>query len=115
MLEMRFPTFKEGELADVLAYVFVSRYAGTQGDPLRGKEIYRAQGCAFCHGLDGEGTLGPPLEQVTPGAESEEIVQRMWNHAPEMWGEMGEHQIEWPRFDPYQLADLLSFMRTAWE
>ena len=115
MLEMRFPTFQEEELADLLAYVFVSRYAGTKGDPLRGKEIYRAEGCAFCHGLDGEGTLGPPLEQVAPGAESEEIVRRMWNHAPEMWGEMGEHQIEWPRFEPYQLADLLSFLKTAWE
>jgi mono/diheme cytochrome c family protein len=115
MLEMRFPTFEEEELADLLAWVFVSRYAGPKGDPARGKEIYRAEGCAFCHGLDGEGTLGPPLEQVTPGAQSEEIVQRMWNHAPEMWGEMGEHQIEWPRFEPLQLADLLAFLRTAWE
>ncbi len=115
MLEMRFPTFEEEELADLLAYVFVSRYAGTKGDPVRGREIYRAEGCAFCHGLDGEGTLGPPLEQVTPGSDSEEIIQRMWNHAPEMWGEMGEHQIEWPRFEAHQLADLLSFLRTAWE
>lgn len=113
MLDMRFPTFNEEELADLLAYVFVSRYAGTKGDSVRGKETYRAKGCAFCHGLEGEGTLGPPLEQVTPGAQNEEIVQRMWNHAPEMWNEMGEHQIEWPRFEPEELADLLSFLRAS--
>jgi len=114
-LDMRMPVFSKDELADLLAYLFVSRYGGAPGDIERGRIQYRDKGCAFCHGLDGEGTLGPPLEQVTPGEEKETIVQRMWNHAPEMWVEMGDHQIPWPRFDAKDLADLIAYMSRGWE
>jgi mono/diheme cytochrome c family protein len=109
-LDMRLPTFREDELADLLAYIFVSRYGGQPGSLDRGEEVYRSYGCAFCHGLEGEGTLGPPLAQVTPGAEKEAIIQTMWNHAPEMWDEMGDHQLAWPRFEPQELADLMTFL-----
>jgi hypothetical protein len=34
----------------------------------------------------------------------------MWNHAPEMWTEMGDHQLAWPRFEPLELADLMTFL-----
>lgn len=114
-LDLPLPTFKTGELADLLAYIFVSRYAGQPGDTSRGREIYREFGCAFCHGLDGEGTLGPPLQQATPGAALEQIAQDMWNHAPEMWQEMGLHQIPWPRFGAQELNDMLSFLVAAWQ
>ncbi len=109
-LDMRMPIFSEDELADLLAYLFVSRYAGEPGDLERGRVQYRERGCAFCHGLDGEGTLGPPLDWLTPAEEMEQVVQRMWNHAPEMWGQMSEHQIPWPRFEAGELADLLAFL-----
>ena len=114
-LDLPLPTFRQGELADLLAYIFVTRYAGLPGDPEQGKIVYTDLGCAFCHGLAGEGTLGPPLQQVTPGAAREQIAQTMWNHAPEMWEEMGLHQIPWPRFEAQELADLLTFLVAAWE
>ena len=113
-LDMPLPRFEEQDLSDLLAYVFVSRYGGSSGDQERGLQVYRDKGCAFCHGLDGEGTEGPPLRQVTPNADAASIAQRMWNHAPEMWSEMGNHQIPWPRFEPQELADLLTFMTLAW-
>ena len=114
-LDLQLPTFREGELADLLAYVYVSRYRGAGGDPLRGGAVYGDLGCAFCHGLEGEGTLGPPLNQVTPTAGAEQIIQGMWNHAPAMWEEMGAHQMPWPRFDAQELTDLLSFLVSAWQ
>ena len=113
-LDMPLPTFREDELADLLAYLFVSRYAGGHYDIRRGEAVYREHGCAFCHGLEGEGTLGPPLRQVTPGASNEEIVQTMWNHAPDMWSEMGNHQIPWPRFEAQDLADLVYYLISSW-
>jgi mono/diheme cytochrome c family protein len=115
MLDMPLPRFSKDELGDLLAYLFISRYSGPGGDPERGAEAYRDLGCAFCHGLDGEGTLGPPLQQVTTGGSKESITQDMWNHAPHMWDEMGLHQIPWPRFEPQELADLLAFLTTGWE
>jgi mono/diheme cytochrome c family protein len=114
-LDLPLPTFREGELADLLAYVFVSRYAGRPGNSANGGAVYGDLGCAFCHGLDGEGTLGPPLQHLSSSASSEKIVQLMWNHAPQMWQEMGLHQIPWPRFEAQELSDLLTFLSDAWE
>jgi mono/diheme cytochrome c family protein len=114
-LGLPLPTFRHGELADLFAYIFVSRYAGRPGDPEQGRSAYTELGCAFCHGLDGEGTLGPPLQQTTPGVAKEQIAQDMWNHAPAMWEEMGLHQIPWPRFEEQELQDLLAFLVGAWE
>lgn len=112
-LDMPLPTFGEGELADLLAYLFISRYDGLPGSAERGEDLYRSKGCAFCHGLEGEGISGPPLDQI--GGETKEVIaQRMWNHAPGMWTEMGEHQIPWPRFEAQELADLVAFLSGSW-
>ena len=54
-LGMAPPTFRQDELADVFAYLFVSRYAGKAADPNRGADLYRLKGCAACHGPAGEG------------------------------------------------------------
>jgi len=113
-LDMRMPIFSKDELADLMAYLFVSRYGGWPGNLEAGRLQYREKGCAFCHGLQGEGTLGPPLAQVTPGEEKEVIAQGMWNHAPDMWSQMGDHQIPWPKFDTQELADLLAYLSYGW-
>lgn len=58
----------EGEVWQVLAFVRslgrVEREA-VAGDPVRGEEIYRSQGCAACHTIHGRGgPLGPDLTDV---------------------------------------------------
>lgn len=114
-LGMAPPTFKEEELADVFAYLFISRYDGRPGDRERGSAVFRKKGCAGCHGEDGEGGVGPGLRGVTTGEAKERIVQRMWNHAPRMWGEMGARQIPWPRLEADELAGLLAFLADGWK
>jgi len=42
----------------------------------------------------------------------ESVVQKMWNHAPQMWERMRERQVPWPRLEPGELADMLSFLAT---
>jgi mono/diheme cytochrome c family protein len=114
-LEIPLPEFEGEELAELFAYLFISRYDGEPGDPERGRTYYQDQWCAACHGLDGEGAgIGPALRGVTSRETREQVVQRMWNHAPEMLEEMGNQKIEWPRITARELADLLAFLATAW-
>ncbi len=103
------PTFKGEDLADVFAYLFVSRYAGRAGDLARGKLVYKQKGCSGCHGPSGEGAGGPRLQGIA-GETKEQITQRMWNHAPKMWDKMGAQQIPWPRIDPDELSALLALV-----
>jgi mono/diheme cytochrome c family protein len=107
---MAAPTFKEEELADVFAYIFISRYEGLKADRARGEAAYRQKGCVTCHGPSGEGGMGPVLRGVTTGESKERVVQRMWNHAPQMWDRMGTQKIPWPRFDADDLGGLLAFL-----
>jgi mono/diheme cytochrome c family protein len=114
-LGMAPPTFRGEQLADVFAYLFIARYDGQKGDLERGKTVYAVKGCASCHGEAGEGDTAPPLSETTVGESKELIVQRMWNHAPQMQVQMGEQRIAWPRFEAAELAALLAFLSEGWD
>lgn len=114
-LGMTPPVFQGDELADVFAYLFISRYDGQAAPTERGGAVYREKGCAACHGPGGQGGIGPPLRSVTSGATKERISQHMWNHAPQMWSTMGAHRIAWPRFEADELAALLAFLAADWK
>jgi mono/diheme cytochrome c family protein len=109
-LGMAAPMFNDEELADVFAYLFISRYEGLKADRARGETAYRQKGCVTCHGPSGEGGIGPALGGVTTGERKERLVQRMWNHAPQMWGHMQSQKIPWPRFDAGEFGGLLVFL-----
>ncbi|HEV2719253.1 MAG TPA: c-type cytochrome, partial [Thermoanaerobaculia bacterium] len=66
--------------------------------------------CASCHGVKGEGGIGPPLAKVLAAQPKEEIARRMWNHAPEMSSRMSDRRIPWPRFTADELASLIWYL-----
>lgn len=113
-LGMALPTFKGEDVADLFAFLFVSRYDGRPGDLSRGGIVYRQKGCVVCHGPAGAGGNGPSLRTAT-GEPKERIAQRMWNHAPQMHEKMGARQIPWPRLEPDELASLLALLADGWK
>jgi mono/diheme cytochrome c family protein len=113
-LGMASPTFKGEEVADVFAYLFITRYEGRPGDLARGRTGYRQKGCVVCHGEAGEGVSAPPLKGMA-GESKEQIAQRMWNHAPQMRERMGTHQIPWPRVDAEELGAILALVADGWK
>lgn len=104
------PVFRNEELADVFAYLFISRYDAVDAPADRGFAVYREKRCASCHGLRAEGGIGPALTSITRGKPKEEIARRMWNHAPGMLARMTDRRIPWPRFTPEELAALIRFL-----
>jgi mono/diheme cytochrome c family protein len=110
---MATPVFEDNELADVFAYLFISRYDALNVAPRRGGEIYREKRCASCHGLRGEGGVGPSLAAVK-GEPKEEIARRLWNHAPLMRQTMADRRIPWPRLTAGELAALIRLMADGW-
>jgi mono/diheme cytochrome c family protein len=114
-LGMAPPTFKGEDVADVFAFLFISRYESRPGDLARGRTIYRQKGCVVCHGQEGQGgDIGPSL-RGSSGEAKEQITQRMWNHVPLMRDKMGVHQIPWPRFDAGELAALQALLADGWK
>ena len=112
---MATPKFQKEELADLFAFIVVTRYDGPLADKAKGRNAYIQKGCSTCHGMDGRGGIGPGLRKVTTGESRERIAQRMWNHAPQMGVSMGSRQIPWPRFEASELAGLLAFLSDEWK
>jgi mono/diheme cytochrome c family protein len=111
---MSTPQFRNQELADVFAYVFVSRYYGDEAPVDRGIVVYREKRCASCHGINGEGGIGPALARATAGKTKEAIAGAMWNHATAMGARMSDRQIPWPRFTADDLAALIRLLTEGW-
>jgi len=107
---MTVPEFAEGELLDLFAYIFIARYEGESGDPAGGRGVYESKGCAVCHPLDGRQGVGPRLAESLHSKTREDIMQTMWNHAPEMDRVMQDQNLSRVRLDPAELADLLAFL-----
>jgi mono/diheme cytochrome c family protein len=105
-LDIPRPVFHGEELADVFAYLFISRYHGEPPPAEAGRTVYAKKGCLSCHGSNG----GSALRASLAGKSKEEIAQRMWNHAPVMGSQMGTRGMRWPRFEPQELAALLRFL-----
>lgn len=109
---MSVPVFAEDELLDLFAHVYTARYQGEAGDPGRGEAVYGGKGCAVCHGGGGTGDPAPSLRDRLAGADREEIMQRMWNHAPAMDAKLAEKNLSWVRLDAAELADLLAYLES---
>jgi len=112
---MKAPVFRGEDLADIFAFLFVSRYHGGSPSVERGRTMYDQKGCSSCHGLRGEGGIGPALATITAGETKEQIAQRMWNHAPVMRERMGSLRIPWPRVTPDELAALIHYLSRGWK
>jgi mono/diheme cytochrome c family protein len=109
------PTFQGDEMADLFAYLFLTRYQGPPGDATRGEAVYRKAGCASCHGPKGEGNIGPALRPLTGGETKEAIAQRMWNHAPQMGQRMSTYAMPWPQLQADELTDLFALLEAGFE
>lgn len=117
-LEMEPPTFSEGELADLSA--LIRQQAGPSarvprllapGNPNRGRALFRAKGCATCHGGNARGgDGGPNLAESDLHRSAEAIAGLMWNHALAMSDVMRARGVAWPVFEEAELADLVAFL-----
>jgi cytochrome c551/c552 len=87
MAELRLvrPTFRESELADLLAFLYFLNYFDEPGDPNVGKVLFAQKHCIQCHSLGRIGGVsGPRLDTLPRGTSPLRIAQDLWNHGPAM-------------------------------
>lgn len=95
------------EMADLVAYLFSTRYFDEPGDPERGKAIFVKKQCSLCHAkgskkLDLAGLRG----QISPIF----MAQMMWNHGPNMLEGMRKAKVPWQKIDGKEMVDLMEYL-----
>lgn len=109
------PVLKEGDLADLSAFVRQAAEGGPRervllspGNPNRGRTVYEIRGCRSCHATQSQS--GPDLRRSDLHRSAEALAATMWNHAPGMNASMVRQGIAWPRLTAEELADLIAFL-----
>ncbi|MCT0254954.1 cytochrome c [Synechocystis sp. CS-94] len=83
---------------------YVSQVLGLEGNAERGRAIFQAN-CAVCHGVQGDGYIGPSLRGVAQRKSQGHIVRQVVSgQTPPM-----------PQFqpNPQEMADLLDYLKTV--
>jgi len=112
--QMERPTLSPDEMGKLAAYLFYLNFLDEAGDVARGRDLFERRSCSRCHQLAGRGgTVGPRLDELKGYASSLFLAQALWNHGPEMAAKMTELQLDRPRLESHDVADIGAFIRGA--
>lgn len=104
------PKLSGQDMADLLAYVYVSHYFDPTGNARRGQQVVRDKGCLGCHSVRGNGgTVAADFARSgvvrTPGG----LVAGMWNHSRLMEAQAQRQNVVWPTLSGQDLGDLAAY------
>jgi mono/diheme cytochrome c family protein len=102
------PRLKGQEMADIVAYLYVSHYFDEPANATRGREIAAGKGCLDCHA--GQGKVGADLSSYRAVRSSAGLVAALWNHPRYL--EAQRREVPWPLLTGQELADLGAYLGT---
>jgi mono/diheme cytochrome c family protein len=108
---VRFPQFRGSEMADVIAFLYYLRFYEADGDARQGERVFVDKGCLACHALDGQAAVAPDLSESASVLTPLGLATAMWNHAPAMYDQIRDADVEWPRFEDDEMRDLAAYLR----
>lgn len=103
------PQFNATELNQLVSFLYMLPYLGQPGDSRRGEALLREKTCFSCHSLRGKGKReGVNLDSLSIYQSQVVLLQRMWNHGPEMLGEIKTSKAPVPQFSGNDMTDLFA-------
>jgi mono/diheme cytochrome c family protein len=102
------PNLSEGEMRQLLGYVWERQYFRGSGDATSGKKVFAEKGCTVCHNDPSSGA--PPLGKSPEGYSDVTIISVLWQHGPTMLDRMRQRNLAWPRFTAQKMSDLIAYL-----
>jgi len=102
-----YPSLSPQEMADLIAYLFSTRYFDEPGDPVQGKTVFTNKQCHLCHT---KGAKMPGLADLRGQISPIFMAQALWNHGPEMLEKMRKAKVPWQKIDGKELVDLMEYL-----
>jgi len=106
------PTFTEGEMISLFAFLYSIRSVDEPGVPERGRHLFAEKGCIACHRIGRKGgRVGPDLKTLRDRLNLVIWIRAMWNHAPVMAAQMEARGFRWPELQANDVADIISYLQ----
>lgn len=108
------PQFSTVELNQLVSFLYMLPYLGESGNPRRGVALLAEKTCFRCHSLGRKGRRdGVPLDALAVYQSQVVLLQRMWNHGPEMISRMGKEGTPIPTFSGNDMTDIFAALTEA--
>jgi cytochrome c2 len=101
-----YPIMERKDMADLIAYIFTTRYFTVKGDAAKGKIVFQEKKCSDCHMNSG----GPPLKFFQGRCTSSYMITELWNHGPIMEKKLLSKGYQWPKLTEAEMVDLLAYL-----
>jgi cytochrome c2 len=103
------PQFSTAELNQLVSFLYMLPYLSEPGNPRRGETLLKKKACFLCHSLGRKGKKdGIPLDALSFYQSQVILLQRMWNHVPEMISRMAETGTAIPTFSGNGMTDIFA-------
>ncbi len=104
------PKLTGQEMADLLAYLYTSRYFDPAGNAARGRADLASKGCLGCHSLQGKGgKVAGDFTKSDVVVSPPSLVAGMWNHSVFMEWEAEKRAVAWPTLSGQDLDDISAY------
>ena len=108
-----FPVFEEGEMAEVIAYIYGLKLEEIIGDADEGRKIVDENACLSCHSLKGEGAdIAADFAEIDTSVTPLAMITTMWNHAPLMEEQIQEKSLSWPELSGKNMVNLYAYLQS---
>jgi mono/diheme cytochrome c family protein len=115
---VRWQSFQESEMRDLIAFLYFLRVQDQPGNAARGRMLFDEKHCSRCHGLAGGGGGGKVATDVDRWKRYGSPIlwaEIMWRHAAQMETKMHELGLSWPRLEGNDMIDLITFIQSETE
>lgn len=97
------PLLTREEMADLVAYLWASRYFEEGGRVMQGKSVFEVKRCVNCH---------EALHSSSPYSAAS-MLAALWKHSPAALTKAGAGGIPWTPFLDSEMADLVAYLNIA--
>ena len=104
------PQLSQEEMRQIISYIWIRQRFRGDGNAARGKTVFTAKQCVTCHNDPSSGA--PKLAKGKDAYSDITMVASLWGHGPRMLDLMAQKKIEWPRFTPAQMSDLIAYLNS---
>lgn len=105
------PRLTGQEMADILAYLYVSHYFDQAASGVRGQQLLQSKGCLTCHSVRGKGgKISADFATSKLVGSPAWLIAGMWNHSRYMEAQVQRQEIPWPIVTGQELADIAAYL-----
>ncbi|MBI2554870.1 MAG: c-type cytochrome [Candidatus Rokubacteria bacterium] len=107
------PRLTGQEMADIVAYLYVSHYFDLHTSAGRGRQLVQSKGCLTCHSVRGKGgKIGADFATSKWVGSPAALVAGMWNHSRYMETQTQKQELPWPVLSGQELADIARYLQS---